>query len=106
MGAMEASLTFTVTLDDKATPALERAAELFRQLADAFIAFGRAVARAVRLILAPLGWLQRHEPALLAAELGWVGLARRHALRPPTRGYWVKRCVCAACCLRRVLRDE
>lgn len=27
--------------------------------------------------------------------------ARRHAKRPPTRGYWAKRCKCAVCLLAR-----
>lgn len=107
---MTGTFTFHVRLDDRATPALERVAEAFRQLAEAFLAFTRAAARAfgrlLRTTVAPLRWLRRYEPQLLAAEQGWQGLARRHAERPPTRGYWVKRCQCAACCLRRVLRIE
>lgn len=29
--------------------------------------------------------------------LRWTGIARRHAERPPTRGFWLWRCVCLAC---------
>ena len=88
------------------TSGLLRVAKLFEQLGAAFRAFGLAAARAFRVVMAPLHWLRWREPQLLAAEQGWQGLARRHAERPPTRGYWVKRCACAACCLRRVLRVE
>lgn len=36
-------------------------------------------------------------------RLTWTGIARRHALRPPARGYWVRRCFCLACRERRGL---
>ena len=33
----------------------------------------------------------------LLAQVHWTGIARRHAERPPSRGYWVRRCFCLAC---------
>lgn len=42
----------------------------------------------------------------LAAHLRrilWTGIARRHAERPPTRGFWLRRCWCLACRERRGL---
>lgn len=107
MGGMTSTnLTVSFALDDRAMAAAGRVLaglkKLFTDLTAAFVEFGRAVARVLRAIFAPLAWLRRREPALLAAEMmGWKGLALRHALRPPTRGYWLKRCFCAPCYLRR-----
>lgn len=106
MAPMTGDCVFHIQLNDRATSAFLRVADLFHQLGSAFRAFGLAAARAFRIAFAPLHWLRSNEPRLLAAEQDWQGIARRHAERPPTRGYWVRRCTCAACCLRRVLRVE
>jgi CRP-like cAMP-binding protein len=94
--------TFEVTLRDDASRVARLLADAFLELAEAFRAWAVAMARMLRTLLAPLAVFVRTEPALLAAELGWQGLARRHALRPPTRGFWVRRCGCGACSLRRI----
>jgi len=103
---VNSAVTFHVVLLDDFSAVARQAAEAFRRFHEAAIALSRAVARIFRVMLASFAWLRRWEPAELAADFGWQGLARRHALRPPTRGYWVKRCGCAACHLRRVLPAE
>lgn len=39
----------------------------------------------------------------LLDRVHWTGIARRHAERPPTRGYWLRRCFCLACRERKEL---
>lgn len=102
---MTSDATFTVTID---TTALDRACEMLAALGRTIDAMRAAVVRfaaaLVRAFVVPLEFVRRHTVALTAVSEGWRGLALRHALRPPTRGYWAKRCVCQACGLRAFVR--
>jgi hypothetical protein len=101
---MTSGLSFSIHLDDQITEAARAAAAAFRALFDSIVAWALRFAEALAVLLAGvlkvLGIVHRHEVALVALHEGWRGIALRHAFRPPTRGYWVRRCACQACGLR------
>lgn len=105
----ETSFTVTLNADDFAR-ACEYAREQIAALGRALLAIGQAVARfvaaLVRAFEVTTDVLRRYTVPIIAASEGWTGLSRRHALRPPTRGYWTKRCVCQACGLRAFMKGS
>lgn len=107
---MAETLTPTITFDSddfaRACAYLrEQLAALGRALLAVAHAIARCVAALVRAYEVTKETLRRYTVPLIAASEGWTGLARRHALRPPTRGYWTKRCVCQACGLRAFMKS-
>lgn len=100
-----ATVSFTVTLysadfERACAFARDALAELGRAIAAMYQSLARFVAALVRAFDVPFALLRRYTVLVIAVHEGWKGLALRHALRPPTRGYWVRRCVCQACGLR------
>jgi hypothetical protein len=97
-------VSFKVVLDDQLAEAAHAAARAFRDLFHSILEWAVRLARALAVlldgVLKVLGVFRRHDVLLVAVHDGWRGLSLRHALRPPTRGYWAKRCTCQACSLR------
>lgn len=85
--------------------------DLTAQIDRAMVDFGAAAAafyerilREFNAVLTKLCDLFRRAAEVLLPPLAtrlrrvlWTAIARRHADRPPTRGFWLRRCWCLAC---------
>jgi hypothetical protein len=102
------SVRFDAHALDQFRAAVEQAARAMRGFYEALVEWALRFARALAVlgggVLKVMGWVRRHDVAFVAVSSGWRGLALRHAFRPPTRGYWARRCICQACGLRAFTR--
>lgn len=80
---------FDAALLSAARHLYEHATKLAAQITAGF----QALVDAMHKAFGPIGGL---DPAAIRRML-WTGIARRHAERPPTRGFWMRRCWCLAC---------
>ena len=105
---MTSDLTLDIQFNDHLAAAARAAAAALRGFYEKLVEWALCAARALAVlvegVLKVLGVFRRHEVALVAVSSGWRGLSLRHALRPPTRGYWIKRCACQACGMRAFMR--